>query len=877
MSTTLQNRLCAVCVAVFCFLFWSTPRSAHARAIILTDESQRVMTARLLDGRVINSDFQTHLIEGAWYVPGGELFHHLGLVVEVIPAEGLIQGEFLGNGRKFKLSSKECTLQDVLGRSLEFRCHQAIVHEDDVYLATDLVEKLLPLRLRVNSYRSEVIIDSPEELTPITSSESRTRQGRLDPGYPRIEPQEEGLDGVFVDQQLTYVSDTTAAGRVDELRHDTVLSGELLGMETSYFVNGRKDKFTRQRLTLAKHSSDGSLLGPLGAREIQLVDVNFPSVPMIGGGGLFRGGLVSNFPANVGSSSQYGTHDFTGDLAAGWEVELYQNDVFIDRRTSVAGRYEFMNVPLNFGVNRFRLAFYGPQGQRREGYETYSLESSFLQPGEQAYRLAFADDLGANARWLMQYDRSVGKSFNLFSAASRFSSNLAVAEPVIYGLLGGRALVQDFLMTLAGASTERGGVAVASDVQMPLKTATMGLGYTRLSNFNSEYYKPDPIHLDPQDIYRANLTFDLFSLHTLRLGLETSQTIYRDGFRRDLLTNRASTQTGPIKWFNTINLDRSAVIAMTGELASQVSIRQTDLRLTFGYDERTVNTAAFDLKNRITDLSTVGLSWTEALRQNLRKHVLSLTRQFDAFALTANASVDNQGGWGAGALLSYSLAREPRTNTWSVLPRPQALLGSISIYVFHDQNQNGMQDAGEPPVEGAEVVLNQQDTGIKTGKDGIAVLTGLPVQDPADVTLSLASFDSDRMAVFPKGARVYPRAGKMIKVDFTVEAAGEIGGLIRVRLRGGENRKRGIRLRLEKKDYELVRDVTSDSDGFYLFSDLTPGTYKISLDPVQLNGLKLHAQDWSRVIIVKPGDAPQHHQDFILELVIQEPQGRRKK
>jgi len=709
----------------------------------------------------------------------------------------------------------------------------------------------------------------------VNSGASRTRQGRLDPGYPRIEPRGEYVDGVFVDQQLAYVSEAAPTSRANEFRHDTVFSGELFGMETSYFVNGRQDKITRQRLTLAKHSADGTLLGTLAAREIQLVDVNFPSVPMIGGGGLFRGGLVSSFPANAGSSSQYGTRDFTGDLAAGWEVELYQNDVLIDRQISVDGRFEFMRVPLNFGVNRFRLAFYGPQGQRREGHETYSLESSFLQPGEQAYRLAFADDLGANARWLMQYDRSFGKTFNLFSAASRFSSNLSRTAPVIYGLLGGRTLVRAFLVTVAAASSERGGVALANDVQLPLKSATVGAGYTRLSNFNSEHYKIDPIHFEPQEIYRANTTFDIFSYNTVRIGFEASQTVHRDGFARNLLTNRASTVTGPMKWFSTINVDRAAAIPTTGELASQTSIQRIDTRLSVGYDERRVNSATLDLKNNVTDLTNVSLGWTESFAQNLRKHVINLTRQFNIFTLTANASLDNQGVWGTGAVLSYSLEREPRTNSFAVLSRPNALLGSISIFAFHDENQNGVQDSNESPVVGAEVVLNQQDTGVKTGGDGIAVLRGLPVQEPADVTLSLASFESDRLTVFPKGARVFPRAGKMVKVDFTVETAGEIGGLIRLRLPGGEKSKRGIRIRLEHQDSDAVRDVTSDADGFYLFSELAPGTYKISLDPVQLNRLRLHTQEWSRVLLIKPGDVPQHHQDFILDPMVNEPRSRR--
>jgi len=79
-----------------------------------------------------------------------------------------------------------------------------------------------------------------------------------------------------------------------------------------------------------------------------------------------------------------------GDLPIGWEVELYRNEVLLDFRVDqISGRYSFQNVPLLFGNNILRLAFYGPQGQVREELKQIRVGPEQIKPGEHRYRFAF--------------------------------------------------------------------------------------------------------------------------------------------------------------------------------------------------------------------------------------------------------------------------------------------------------------------------------------------------------------------------------------------------------------------------------------------------------------------------------------------------------
>src|SRR3546814_10416771 len=67
-------------------------------------------------------------------------------------------------------------------------------------------------------------------------------------------------------------------------------------------------------------------------------------------------------------SDSFDKTSFRGDLPAGWDAELYRNGQLLAFATlNGDGRYEFLDVPLQYGTNRFEIVLYGSQGQiRRE-------------------------------------------------------------------------------------------------------------------------------------------------------------------------------------------------------------------------------------------------------------------------------------------------------------------------------------------------------------------------------------------------------------------------------------------------------------------------------------------------------------------------------
>ena len=78
--------------------------------------------------------------------------------------------------------------------------------------------------------------------------------------------------------------------------------------------------------------------------------------------------------------------DLRGILPSGYEVELYRNDILVGSIARAANdQYEFLEVPVDYGLNVFRLVFYGPQGQRREEVRRITVGDGRLAKGQFEY------------------------------------------------------------------------------------------------------------------------------------------------------------------------------------------------------------------------------------------------------------------------------------------------------------------------------------------------------------------------------------------------------------------------------------------------------------------------------------------------------------
>lgn len=841
-------------------------RSADTVATTFNEDDQWLMQMILFDGTPVRESFVSYSVGKRWYLPIEEVSGSLGIAVEVSPREKVARGFVLRESQKFLLEPAKCSFS--LGsRSTPFSCDLVSYFDDDIYVESELLETMYPIDLEIDSSGSRIIVH-PREKLPLqlrrerdeAAKQSLGASGESDPGYPRLKVFDKTFEGPIVDHQSAATTSKVADAEAASYQHDTLFSGETLGLESFAFVGGSAEKVERSRFSLAKRDPSGQLGGPLGLREIQLLDFNMPSLPLIGGAIVGKGASISSYPLH--QPSNFSQRDFIGTLQAGWEVELYQNDVLVGRNVSREGRYEFKNVPLVYGLNRFRLAFYGPQGQRRERFETHNIDSSLAPPGSTSYRFALANINSEHNRSVVQADHSLSPSLSTRFAFANIIPT-GEADQRNYGLLGLSGYFGTVLLNANYSVSEYGGNAREVGGQAQLDRTSIGASHTSLTNYTSDLFTLNggsPV----VELVKANLSTAFFSKPTLRLTFESAQRTFADARRETVLTQRASIPTGRIFWFNSVGYGVESK-AVDGELAAISTLAKTELRAKSLYDARGATIASLDVQRNISQNYSAGLGYDRQIRAEADVFRLSLNRLFESLTLSAQGSYQDERNYSAGLVLSTSLIREPRQHTWHVRGEPQASYGSASVMFYLDKNHSGRRDPGEPPLKGLRVYVNNAAAKGESDEEGLLLVGQLPPHQPVDLTISLLSLEDPMLRPKAPGVRFYPRGGRTVLVNYPVVIVGELSGVVQVENANGPRGKGGIELELVDGKDVVVGKAISEPDGFYLFQNIRPGDYKVRLEPKRLRKKGYASKKTEEPIVIKEDGSGDDVKDFYLE------------
>ena len=321
-----------------------TAKTSEAAEPYFIEAHERLMSIELNDGTVLSEAAAVYFRDGNWYLPLGALSSVLNLAIEVNPDEKTASGFFIEENNSFNLKMNDCraTYRE---QQKKYPCDQIRVQDDDLYVLKDIWENWFPVQILIDTHASRIVFNS-NLLFPAQMQRHRHQKGgsaALSKGHEiggrPVELKRKNATVPLVDQQLQLgIINSNSEGR-----HDTQLAAEIAGLETKVFLSGDEKKLDYASLNVARKDPEGKIL--FGAKEIQAFEISLPSYPLIAEGQMSRGILVSSFP--LINTGEFGFRDFKGILPTGWEVELYQNDILIDRRVADSGsEYEFNRVPL---------------------------------------------------------------------------------------------------------------------------------------------------------------------------------------------------------------------------------------------------------------------------------------------------------------------------------------------------------------------------------------------------------------------------------------------------------------------------------------------------------------------------------------------------
>lgn len=837
----------------------------------ISEDYELILQIETAQGEMSDTIVAYGLRQGV-YLPLGALTRFLDLPIAVSDDGHYASGWFLKEKRTIALNLRDGTLV-VAGKPVTLGKGDAVSFEGEIYLRAERFSDLFPLDLKVD-LRGQTIAITTREPFPFEERMAREADRKRlasradrEPGarFPREETPWRGLSVPVGETELRALTDHDLGARLEA---DLRLAGDLAFMTArAYASASTRDGLTAARLELGRRDPDGDLLGPLKATEFQLGDVATGALPIGLRGVTGRGAFITNAPLE--QASIFDSVDLRGDLLDGYEVELYRNNTLIgSTRTPVNGQYAFLQVPVDFGLNVFRLVFYGPQGQRREVVRKISVGDGRLAPGQFIYSLGAAQK-DTNLFGVSGPRFSPAPDFGAWRATVELGYGVSRAVTATFGAATWDSGSRKHWLAAAGLRSGIGATALRLDIGLQNSggtTVEVGLGGKLLglaySATHAEYGGGaiDEVRAFTADSLRRASELNLNT--TLHFGSGTDARImpitsqvrrieYADGRRQTDATVRTSLPLGGLLLSNTFDYNRvsapttprSSRLLGTFDLAT-LSGSRTRYRASLGYGLApaiNLHSVTLEADRRFGESTLVRGGVTHTIADHQTTLGLSAIRRIGP----VNVAFDGSYGFPArnfslALRAGFSFGRNPLSGR-AFIARPGLTSGgAMAVGAFADANANGVRDPGEGPVAGVTFLSGTDEN--RTDVLGRAFITGLGDGARASVRVDSDSMPDIALAPARQGIEVVPRPGRIHTSDFAIVTLSDIEGTAYFRAESGTRAVSRLQLRLLRPDGTLAARARSESDGFFLFERLRAGEYRLELDPQQAASLKIRLE-----------------------------------
>lgn len=818
---------------------------SNAGAESSAGEPQALLVELHLDCLLVSEAFPAYEASSRLYLPLGELSRQLGLAIDVDASRGTAHGFVLREGRGFDLDlARRRVVSD--GRIVDFDSTAVMVQDNDLFVDLHTLEACLPVDAEPRLADGVLSLHSRE---PFPFELRRARELHA-PRAASWEADSEStlpsasnpysLIGVpFVDQTVrSIVTGVRGRSTARVTESETHLSGDLLFAQAHVYALTRSGwNGGDLRASLARRDPDGGLLAGLRATEVAVGELPDPGAEFVTVPRSASGVLISSMPLQ--RPAHFDRQTFTGSLPQDWDVELYRNDLLMAyQQSGPDGTYRFDDVPLDVGLNEFRLVFYGPHGERRVESQTYNVDASMPRPRTFDYRLTASDPRLGPPRAHLETELGLSRTLagTVGLVAVRDSGTTRPYAEAGLQWVGGR------LFNDLHAVADRHGGAVGQ-IASRLRWAGFGFDarHVRLHRFDSEALPRSGTALRSQTALSAQWTLKLPVLSGMPVRLEASPSWAEGGVDARQWTtsirtswrglsasesNVASSFAGNPSVSRTHRLDMSL---RTRRFTGRADAEDSQL------GETRPRSGHVSVERNFSRAMVGGVGVGRDLGEMQYRSYVGAQRGEVGFSF--DAQVGARSGVSCRVALNVGFRRDPRDGRWLSSAQPVAGTGAASALVFLDQDGNGKRDPGEPPISDAVVLTPGVGMAARTGADGRATLAGLPSDQRTDILVAPESLEDPTWTPSHAGVRLLSRAGRTAIVDLPVTISGEVTGTVRlrplasVRRTGGLHGMGGVSLQLTDDAGRAARTTRSAFDGFFDLTDVPPGRYRLELSP----------------------------------------------
>jgi hypothetical protein len=693
--------------------------------------------------------------------------------------------------------------------------------------------RFLPLSLTHDAVSQRLVLTATAALPVLMRIERAERQARIRPEtaratYPLL-PRPERIAELWSADLSAGIALTSGTRQISG---SLLASGALLGMAGRIGFAVSSEGTIIPGFTLSEARDTPDLLGPLKARSIALGDITAPAQPLIADSLSGRGLVISS--RAPWRADLVDTITLSGPLAAGWEAELWHEErlVAVTREADAAGQWQFPDVPLRIGENRWEVRLYGPNGETDTQVFTRLVGTEMNAENEVGYSFGFLD---GGRPLIGQSLASEPAGPGLFASVDYgLAPSVTARLDVRAGLretpavaLGFNGSLGGTLWAVTGARDRLGSYGAA------LKLARR-IGAQDISFDLAKHGRDTGPGLPPlvREFAGVMAVSGQGRIGLGRLSLPW-QARYQSGELRSGSTRQvaaarivlpmpewqANLAIGAVRegadgWLPTALL---GISARHGEWRLRSSITASSK------DGWRIDGASLSAARRIGTSGNLALDLDWQAQSGKLGGGVTYARTFGPVGLSASAGRDDA-GWRVGIGLTLGLFRGGER--WRTAPAGVARSGAIMAELFVDEDGDGTRDAGEAPVEGGRLIVGASLRREATDAAGRVMIGGIAPGPAVDIETQMSSLTDFTLRPLRNGDRVALRPGEVRHVAVPLRPTGSIE--VQVVLVAGDQRtpRSGVPVVLRDASGKEAARAVTDFDGFALFEGLAFGTYR---------------------------------------------------
>jgi hypothetical protein len=213
-------------------------------------------------------------------------------------------------------------------------------------------------------------------------------------------------------------------------------------------------------------------------------------------------------------------------------------------------------------------------------------------------------------------------------------------------------------------------------------------------------------------------------------------------------------------------------------------------------------------------------------------------RQFEKFQLGINGGVNSESDVNFGINLTYNFIPRKQFGDYYMTGSAGSLSSGVAqMRPFIDENGNNIYDVGEATPEGIVFRNAQRGTRATTQADGLAYLDGLNVNAVNRVEIDTKSLPDLYMEPGKEAVKIFGKTGVAGPIDYPIRILGEVTGILyAVGPDGSEVPVTGHEMMLVDAEGKVVAQAFSEYDGFFIFSALPLGLYRLYFPGLRTDG-----------------------------------------